>query len=92
MAAQLARHSDGKLWSHTPVGCYPLIYFTRDASSLCPACANGENGSEASENHEDKQWDLTSAEVYWEGPPIQCDHCGAGIESAYGDPDALDVL
>ena len=58
---------------------------------MCPNCANGEHGSEASEDSEDPQWKLIGADVHWEGAPIQCDHCGADIESAYGDPEAETV-
>jgi hypothetical protein len=84
----LPRRTDGQLWHYTDVGCYPLIYLTADNSCLCPACANGANGSEASEDSDaDKQWRLTAVDVYWEGPPMQCDHCYENIESAYGDPD-----
>jgi hypothetical protein len=28
--------------------------------------------------------------VHYEGPPIQCEECGAEIPSAYGDPDSPD--
>jgi hypothetical protein len=83
----LERKSDGKLWAFTSVGSYPIVYVTADGGHLCPACANGENGSEASETHEDKQWRLTMAGVHWEGAPLECAHCNADIESAYGDPN-----
>lgn len=60
----------------------------RDGGVLCPACANGENGSEACGGNEDAQWDVVEAYVYFEGPPVQCDHCNQKVESSYGDPDA----
>lgn len=87
MHAPLERRSDGKLWSFTSVGSYTLVYLTRDHEVLCPDCANGENGSEACEGHEEAQWDLVGCDVYWEGPPVQCAHCGCDIESSYGDPE-----
>ncbi len=65
---------------------YPLIYLTADDSVLCPECANGGNGSEAAIGHDDKQWRITAVDVYWEGAPLECDHCNGEIESAYGDP------
>lgn len=68
-------------------GGYPIIYVTADNSVLCPDCANGGNGCEASETSEYKQDRLVAMDVYWEGPVIQCDHCQGLIESAYGDPD-----
>jgi hypothetical protein len=83
----LERKSDGKLWAYTSLGSYPLVYTTADGGDLCPACANGENGSEASETSDDKQWKLVSCDVHWEGDPIECDHCNADIESAYGGPN-----
>lgn len=69
---------------------YPFIYYAEDGGVLCPACVNGENGSVAHVNGtrgEDAQWNVIESDVHWEGPPIQCDHCGKEIESAYGDPE-----
>ncbi len=81
--------SDGRFYSFTSVGCYTLIYLCADGGTLCPACANGDNGSEATEDPgADRQWRLIGCDVYWEGPNLQCDHCNAEIESSYGDPDA----
>lgn len=82
----LERRSDGKLWSHTSIGSYPLVYFTENGGTLCPACANGENGSDASETSDDPQWRLDGGDIHWEGEPLQCDHCNCEIESAYGVP------
>jgi hypothetical protein len=86
-SAALPRMGNGRLYSFTSIGCYTLVYYVADGGCLCPACANGDNGSEASEAPDtDKQWRLIGADVYWEGPPMPCDHCGAEIESSYGDP------
>lgn len=71
-------------------GGYPMYYVTQDGGVLCPDCANGRNGSEASETSDDAQWKLERAEVHWEGLPMNCEHCNAVIDSAYGDPDATD--
>ena len=84
----LHRDDDGKLTAFAWPGGYPIVYMMADNGCLCPACANGGNGSEASETSDEKQWRLVAGEVYWEGAPIQCDHCNADIESAYGEPDA----
>ncbi len=84
---RIQRDDDGKLPVFAWPGGYPLIYLTADGNVLCPACANGEHGSDAHEDAEDCQWRLTSVDVYWEGSPLQCDHCNEMIESAYGDPD-----
>ena len=80
------RNSDGKLPAHVWPGGYPLIYLTEDGGVLCPACANGANGSEASvEPDADPGWKLLAGEIHYEGPPEICDHCGAAVESAYGE-------
>ncbi len=75
----------GKLPSYTSLGSYPLFYLTADYAVLCPKCAN----EEASENHEEKQWKLVEFDVHWEGAPLGCEHCGALIESAYGDDEGV---
>lgn len=79
-AGKLPKDADG----------YPLIYYFEDGGVCCPDCANGENGSDATEDPEaDAQWRLIGADVFWEGPDETCEHCGKAIESAYGDPDAV---
>lgn len=85
----------GKLMSYAWPGGYPIYYLTEDSGVLCPNCANGDNGSEAHTESEDcdhcpddRQWLIVAADIHWEGPPMDCDHCGGEIESAYGDPDA----
>ncbi len=88
--AKLHRDSNGKLPAYAWPGGYPIIYSTSDGAWLCPACANGENGSDANEASDDPQWRLIACDVHWEGPDLQCEHCNADIESAYGDPDADD--
>lgn len=82
----LPRRGDGKLWHYTSVGSYPIIYFTRDESMLCAACANGENDSEASETHEDEQWRLVAHDILWEGVEY-CDHCNEEVHGAYYDAE-----
>lgn len=84
----LPRDANGKLPAVAWPGGYSVVYLCADGAFLCPACANGENGSEASEFSEEKQWKLIKADVYWEGPTEQCAHCGRDLESEYGDPDA----
>lgn len=84
------RDDSGRFPAFAWPGGYPILYMLGDCEPLCAACANGENGSEASVDHEDTQWRIVSADVYWQGPPTQCAHCNASIESAYGDPDNPD--
>ena len=80
----LNRDDDGKLPAFAWPGGYPIYYVTRDGGELCPKCANGENGSEAAESHDDAQWELAGQGLHWEGDPLMCAHCGSEIESAYG--------
>jgi hypothetical protein len=67
---------------------YPLRYYTADGDSMCADCVNGLNGSLAPDPDSDcEQWTIVACEVYWEGPTLNCSHCYAKIESAYGDPE-----
>lgn len=72
----------------TADGGYPLVYYTEDNGLLCADCANGKNGSMTMdpETQDDPQWMLVDAHIHFEGPGMVCDHCGASIASAYGDP------
>jgi hypothetical protein len=88
-----------KFLGWTDLGGYPVLFLAEDGGDLCYRCVNGENGSEVgsdaaildSETGEtDPQWTIAGYHVYYEGPPIICDHCGAETESAYGDPDEID--
>jgi hypothetical protein len=58
----------------TSIGCYPLLYLTKNNDCLCAACATEVQ----------KQGEQVRGDVYWEGEPIDCDECGEPIESAYG--------
>lgn len=84
---------NGQFPAFASPGGYPLFYLTQDNGLLCPNCANGLNGSEAySEDRgmgdgNDPQWYVVACDVHYEGSEITCDHCAAGIESAYGVPD-----
>ncbi len=85
----LERMSNGKLWSHTSVGSYPIVYLTADGGCVCPSCANCDDkhnpfgeGPDFDRDHR-----LVGADVHWEGFAIQCDNCSADIDSAYGPTD-----
>jgi hypothetical protein len=89
------RNEDGTLPAHAWPGGYPIAYLAADGGTICPDCANGRNGSLAYEARLDPEraqsldhdWMLVDQYIHWEGPPEYCVHCGACIESAYGDPD-----
>ena len=89
---KLPRENDGTLPAYAWPGGYPIFYVTDDGACLCPACANGENGSLASENANEEDgahcgWQLEGYIVHYEGPAETCAHCDRLIESAYGDPE-----
>ena len=90
---EIVRNEKGQLDAYAWPGGYQIVYYTADNGVLCPDCANGKNGSEASEKldpecPDDNQWRLVASDIYYEGPAVYCDHCNAEIESVYGDPDA----
>ena len=83
------RNEDGTFPAYAWPGGYPIVYILADGETLCPKCANGENGSiayvgESPDGMEDDQWKIVGQEVHWEGPAFHCAHCSAEIESAYG--------
>lgn len=81
----LQRNDDGTLPAYAWPGGYPIFYLLADDAVLCADCANGKNGSEASENHPDRQWRIVAADINWEDPNLYCDHCNKRIESAYAE-------
>jgi hypothetical protein len=68
----------GERPAYTSIGCYPIVYYTRDGLTICAECANRPI---------DEGQAVIAGEVYWEGPPVDCEDCGRSLESAYGDPD-----
>ena len=89
-SVEALRDANGRLPFYAWPGGYPMVYLTADGLTICPKCANDPDTSDP----------VTSGDVYWEGPAMQCEdgsQCGAMvggswsrgmIESAYGDPDA----
>ena len=70
--------SSGRLISYAWPGGYPVVYYDHDGESICPKCANDDDWSDKA---------LIGADIWEEGPTLQCANCNAEIESAYGDPD-----
>lgn len=71
-------------------GGYPLLAIMEDGENLCIPCLHREFRSivRATLRGYWREWVLAGVDVYWEGPPVQCAHCGTTVESAYGDPNA----
>ncbi len=72
------RLKDGTLPPVVWPGGYPIIYLDKGGITLCAVCANEDevHGSPA-----------VTWFIHYEGPPVICQGCSVGIESAYGDPD-----
>ena len=82
----IERDSDNLLPSFAWPGGYPVFYLLEDGEVLCPACANGRNGSDA-QVQDDPQWNVIAADINWEDPDMTCGHCYARIESAYAEQE-----
>lgn len=63
-------------------GGYPILYLTAGGCDLCADCA-----TKALYLLDDEPDPPVACDVYWEGPPLNCDDCGREVQSAYGDPD-----
>lgn len=88
MAAKIVeqfRNRNGELPTYAWPGGYPILYRTLDGGTLCGQCANSEDANDAAVG--DAQWYITSYEVFYEGAPEVCDHCGTEVQSAYGEVD-----
>jgi len=86
----MTRNQDGSLPAYAWPGGYPLYYICQDGGTLCPACANGGNGSIAyisnsSDGIDDAQWHIVGQDVNYEDNLLFCGHCNAQIEAAYVD-------
>lgn len=89
---EATRDDNGQFPAYAWPGGYPIIYVMADGGIICPDCANGKNGSIASDKldpdcPDDRQWHIVGMDVHYEGAPETCAHCNAQIESAYGIPN-----
>jgi len=68
---------------------YPSAAYTDDGDFLCNSCILAElpEVMRAVRDRDRSGWRVTATDVYWEGAPLTCDHCGRRLPSAYGDPD-----
>ena len=65
-------------------GGYTVLGVLNDGEYLCNKCLHE---SEVHVGGEADGWRFEGVDIYWEGPPEQCAHCGDAIESEYGNPD-----
>lgn len=75
---------NGKRPSFVFPGGYPIVYSDRENSTLCAECASPVYPINETPSYRLKP---VAANIYYEGPTIQCGECGKGIASAYGDLD-----
>ena len=73
--SKIERSADGKLPQYSSIGSYTILYVSKASEPLCADCASDP------ENKADV------CGTYDEGAPLECEICGATIESSYGDPD-----
>jgi hypothetical protein len=72
-------------------GGYPLVYMydlpdERETVDVCARCANdAENGVSDSLDNVGGRVRLAGAYIHYEGVAVTCSHCGAEVESAYGE-------
>lgn len=75
-------------------GGYPIYTVLYDGELLCATCARSNYRLISEQTrHTDLNcgWAALGAEIYWEGPPEPCAHCGQMLESAYDAPNATDA-
>ena len=75
----IKRNAAGELPAFAWPGGYSIFYLDHGGNVLCADCAT------ASLRYNDDQT-ASDADVYWEGPTINCEECNAPIDSAYGNP------
>lgn len=73
-------------------GGYSKLVLLSDGEYLCLKCAKNEfrqivRATRLLERGYNDGWRLEAIDIYWEGPELNCAHCGCRIESEYGDPD-----
>ena len=71
-------------------GGYPLYYVCADGGVLCSKCANTEVKLTSMVDADD-QWKIVAADINYEDPHLECDHCGEFCESAYAEPIDKDM-
>lgn len=79
--ANLPRYEFAQLATYAWPGGYPLYYMDSGFSVLCALCARLTDEDPEVEEY------ITTADVNWEDPDLDCDLCYARIESAYAEED-----
>ena len=74
---------------YTFPGAYARRVVLDDGETLCNECLRGEYRElyRATRDQDGNGWEVIGEFVHWEGAPLFCAHCGAEVESEYGDPE-----
>ena len=78
--------SNGIAWP----GGYPVVAITRDCSVLSAMACRQEFRQcvlSIRDNDLGSQWYIDALMVYYEGSPLECEHTGFIVESAYGETE-----
>ena len=70
-------------------GGYARRLVLDDGATLCRECVKTEYRSlyRSTRDGDKDGWSVAGEYIFWEGVAEQCVHCGATIESEYGDPE-----
>jgi hypothetical protein len=75
---------------HAWPGGYPIVLHTSDGEMVSPVALMKNKPAlwlAIHDVHSKQHSRIVGADVYLEGPTVQCVYTNADIESAYGDPD-----
>ena len=81
--------TDGKPSHYAWPGGYEVAYYHADGERCCYQCLTVHEAERIADAEEwETEWLVAYQDVYWEGAPESCAHCGAECASEYGDPEA----
>ncbi len=93
MVALIEQVRDAARNTYAWPGGYRQWLLMADGECICPKCARKEWRQVARATKADpstwpdEQWRVVDGFVNWDGPAIECAHCGVSHESEYGDTE-----
>ena len=78
---------------HAWPGGYPIVLITSDGEMVSPGALRADGGALYCALYDIRTKQSTriiGADIYYEGPIVQCAYTNADIASAYGDPESCD--
>lgn len=90
--SEIQRLRDAKQFARMPYawpGGYNQVLITADGGALCADCVKAEWRLICAESFDNSScgFRVSGVDVNWENDSLFCDHCGARIESAYGESE-----